>query len=356
MNIDKLTRANWEEILGADYGIVGTGGGYKGALSMGMMMALYQKVLSTGFWPKTMWAVSVNTLNFADIISSSNITGAWSTWQRIERRGPNILFNKWSAYWNAFLSFFVKRNALFGGAGLEKLVAALNMRLLVDASTELRFAVHRERMNHGLIYEVKSSHEGCFKTGDGLDDLRHLVKASASFAGFLPPEIVWGHTWSDGLRPPLMEAVRRGCKTIFLLINDVYLPKNHAKASWLERAFYTQDANYDAIIKKDIGAAIDNFGYNIVNAVSSLPVIAVVRKLEEERARLEADGTLPERPRERVIVLVAARKPIPDLSTRSFAHGSISFAIEHGKECMREALSALVEFRSQLLPNEPSPL
>ncbi len=72
MNIDKLTRANWEEILGADYGIVGTGGGYKGALSMGMMMALYQKVLSTGFWPKTMLAVSVNTLNFADIISSSN--------------------------------------------------------------------------------------------------------------------------------------------------------------------------------------------------------------------------------------------------------------------------------------------
>lgn len=341
MQLENLSREDWESVLGS-YDIVGTGGGCKGALSIGYLLPFYSAIMHKGLWPSVMWAVSANALTLADVIASGDILGSLNTWTELGQRGQNFLFDRRRAIWNVLTSMFVKRNAVYGDRGLRWLVDKIDVRSLIASPIELRFVVYHESSKKGEEYQVISSHADRFKKDPEL--LRSFLLASASFAGFLPPVIILGHTYSDGLCPPLKEAIKevaeRGGKTTFLFINDLYLPENHATASYGQRMFYSSDFKSGRILCQEIELAVREYGYRVINANSPLPIVGKIRKIRDKWS-----GRILEDAPDRALVIIAAKKPIQHLTTDGFAEGKIAEAIEHGKECMREALEALVKFR-----------
>src|SRR3989344_9625237 len=115
-------------------GFVGTGGGCKGAISVGMLKALYE----AGITPDYVYGVSVNVLNFAKLLSSGGTDSLVKIWKEIEKKGYNSLFDRKDIPWR------LRANSIFDSKGTLQLANSLNASALINSKIRLEFPLHNE--------------------------------------------------------------------------------------------------------------------------------------------------------------------------------------------------------------------
>lgn len=307
-------------------GIVGAGGGCKGAISVGILKAIYE----AGIVPVYLHGVSVNALNFAELVASGGTDSLVRSWLMLEKKGYNYLFNRNDIYYR----LLAKANSFLKNDGTLRLVNSVNTAALIASPIHLEFPVHNELPY--LKQEIYSNHDQQFKNNPEL--IKQYILAATCMQGFLQP-IKTGEEWfSDGLYFTLEPAIAFGCDTIFVLSNDFHGVRNPATEKSYHRIFLAYDAVVNRVIELSTAKTLDDHkDFSIFESGATVPFFS--RFLSMMASISQGDPNLvPHR-----IVPIAPTKQIPELNSIGFGKKSISVAIEHGYACGQEILEKLLK-------------
>ncbi len=311
-------------------GFVGSGGGCNGAISVGFLKCLYEK----GIVPDFAHKVSVNALNYAACLSSGSTEGLVKTWEELQRKGQNAIFNRRD------IPFRIWENSIFSNKGLQVIINSLDAKAIVNSPIEFQFPVHNE--TRGNDYQIISNHDPIFK--DNPELIKRFLLAAISLPGFLEPIEINGEWYSDGLYLSLEEAIQFGCDTIFVLINDQPPLANPQQAKWYSRMgngyTITHDKAVGAIIKDSLEKHQD---FSLFEVGESTPIF---KRLLSFTASFLVQGDIDLVPHR--IVPIAPTEQIPELSTVGYGKQSITFAIEHGYKCAAEILAKLLKTKNDI--------
>ncbi len=307
-------------------GFVGAGGAYKGALSVGMLKALSE----AGIAPEYMFAVSVNVLNFAEFITSG-IDSIIKTWKLIEKKGDGILFS------NLDIPRRFLKPSIFNNDGVKNLVNNLNMRKLIESPIPMEFPVINE--TNGYKTEIISNHDPKFQNNPEL--LARYMLASVSVPGFLYPIKIDNDWYSDGQYISLESAIKAGCDTIFVMLND-YITENKIINPDVERWWIRFVNNYNITLSRDTEKHINEIldehkDFTIFKTGAHVPFFGKFMCMIASVAQGDVD-LVPHR-----IVPIAPKGQIGKLDSLSFSKNSVSAAINHGYECGKEVLDKLLK-------------
>lgn len=216
-------------------GFLLNGGGFAGALSVGMLKAMCEAEI----FADIIQGVSVGTLSAAKFIESG-INGLQEIWLEIERRGPSDVFN-----WMDIPKTVIGRsNALYYPKGLHRLVDGLNFEKIVHSPIPLQVVVMRESDEQPVIFRTTDpeykEHPGKF---------RMPVIASTAIPGIFPPVQKDGVEYSDGIFFQLQQLIDEGCDTIFLFLND-QAPEPNAR--WDKRLAQARHMLYEKLVIADL--------------------------------------------------------------------------------------------------------
>lgn len=307
-------------------GFVGAGGAYKGAISVGILKALYE----AGIQPSYAFAVSVNVLNFAELFTFG-IDSVIGTWKMLEKKGDGTLFS------NRDIPFRFLKPSIFNNDGVKKLVANLDAKALINSPIKMEFPVINE--TNGYKTEIISNHDERFKENPEL--LSRYALAAVSVPGFLYP-IKIGHNWySDGQYISLESAIHAGCDTIFVILND-YIDEQKVVNPDVERWWIRFINNYNITLSRDTEKHIDKIldehkDFTILKTGPHVPFFGKFMSMLASVAQGDVD-LIPHR-----IIPIAPRGPIEGLNSLSFSKNSVSLAINHGYECGKEVLEKLLK-------------
>lgn len=215
-----------------EVGFILNGGGFAGALSVGMLEAL----IEAGIYPKRIQGVSVGALSAAKFIESG-IEGLKATWERIDKDGPSSVFN----WVDIATTVPRKNNSLFYSKGLLRLVNDLDMKKVITSKIPLEVVTCNE--SEESRPEIFQSHAQNYLENPELFKLP--IIASTAIPGILPPVKINGMEYSDGVFFQLQSMIDAGCDTIFLLLNDQSAESN---ARWDKRLAQSRHALYEKAV------------------------------------------------------------------------------------------------------------
>ena len=303
-------------------GFVGAGGGYKGAISVGILKALYE----AGIEPSYAFAASVNVLNFAELITKG-IDNVIKTWKALEKKGDSTLFAA------SDVPLRLWKPAIFDNNGVKQLVSNIDIRALTAATIPMEFPVVNE--TQGRETEIISNHDERFQNNPEL--LGRYMLASVSVPGLLFPIQIGNDWYSDGQYISLQSAIRAGCDTIFVLLNDYHGIKNTEKDRWYIRFIDNYNMTLDMAMKSHIKEILEEHkDYTIFEVGAHVPFFRKFLSMAASVAQGDMD-LVPHR-----IIPIAPKGPVKGLGSVGFSKNSISLAIDHGYECGREVLLKLL--------------
>lgn len=308
-------------------GLVGSGGGCNGAISVGMLECLYEKEIIPAFSHN----VSVNALNYAACLSSG-IEKLKKTWGELQHKGQNAIFNRRD------IPFRIWENSIFSNKGLQVIINSLDAKAIVNSPVEFQFPVHNE--TRGNVYQIISNHDPIFK--DNPELIKRFLLAAISLPGFLEPIEINGEWYSDGLYLSLEEAIQFGCDTIFVLINEQPPLANPEKAKWYSRMGNGYNITHDKAVESLIKDSLEKHqDFSLFEVGESTPIF---KRLLSFTASFLVQGEIDLIPHR--IVPIAPTEPIPELSTVGYGKQSIILAMEHGYKCADAIVTKLLKNKS----------
>ena len=308
-------------------GIVFTGGGFTGAVSVGFAKAIWKN----GIVPSIIQGVSVGALNAAKIIES-DVDELIRVWLEIEKMGPYSIFN-----WKDIAMNVLRRNpSLYNNSGLWKLIDTFDISKITNAVEELQIITRNE--SDDLKINIFRNHDNLFKKDPQL--FKKVILAATALQGGFPPVQINGEMHSDGMRYWIRPLVEKGCDTIFLLLND---QANEGQMRWDQRLAMGHHTSQDenAFLRLENLLSIYKDYYVILEekmAEEKLPLLV-------KRLRMASVGKLARRIRSVIssaaqgddinltphrIFVLNTRRPITTLYTTGFQKGDIKAAIEQG--------------------------
>ena len=309
-------------------GFVGAGGGYKGAISVGILKALCE----AGIQPEYAFAASVNVLNFAELFTGG-IDAVIKTWKMIEKKGDGILFSIFD------IPRRIVKPAIYDNDGVKKLISNINVQALIESPILLEFPVINE--SKGRETEIISNHDERFLNNPEL--LGRYMLASVSVPGFLFPIQIDTDWYSDGQYISLESAIRAKCDTIFVLLNDYsddVEARNPGAERWWIRFVNNYNMTLDMAMKSHIKAILDEHkDYTIFEAGKNVPFFKKFFSVAVSMAQAVTQGDINLVPNR--IIPIAPKGPVKGLGSLSFSKNSVSLAMNHGYECAKEVIEKL---------------
>lgn len=307
-------------------GFVGAGGGYKGAISVGILKALYE----AGIEPAYAFAVSVNVLNFAELFTAG-VDNLVKTWKTLEKKGDSTLFA------SSDVPLRLWKPALFNNDGVKELVNNINVQTLIESPIPMDFPIINE--TKGRETEIISNHDERFRNDPVL--LQRYMLAAVSVPGFLFPIQIDTDWYSDGQYISLESAIHAECDTIFVILNDHNAnneTRNPGGERWWIRFVNNYNMTLDLAMKSHIKQILDEHkDYTIFETGTHVPFFRKFLSMAASVAQGDID-LVPHR-----IIPIAPKGPVKGLGSLSFAKNSVSLAIDHGYECAQEVLEKLLK-------------
>lgn len=304
-------------------GFVGAGGGYKGAISVGILKALNE----AGIQPSYAFAVSVNVLNFAELLTNG-IDSVIKTWKLLEKKGDSTLFA------SSDVPFRLRKPSLFNNDGVKALINNLNAQTLINSPVPMEFPIINE--TKGCETEIISNHDERFRNNPEL--LKRYMLAAVSVPGFLFPIQIDNDWYSDGQYISLKSAIKAGCDTIFVILNDYNETRNPWAERWWIRFVNNYNLTLDMAMKSHIKEILDEHkDYMIFEVGAHVPFFRKFFSLAASVVQGDVD-LVPHR-----IVPIAPKGQIEGLGSLGFSKNSVSLAINHGYECGKEVLEKLLK-------------
>lgn len=292
------------------------GGGFTASFSVGMRKATTQWGIRK---PLLIQGVSAGAINGAkDVETEGDILAIEEAWLKIERDGAGKIFSYWEASHRGW------KNSLFGDGGLHKLLGNIKFDALIRSPILFQAVVFNEIEQRQTVF---SSRDPLLQQNP--DRFHEIIRASASLRGFLPPVLIDGIPYSDGISLLIEPAIRAGCRTMVILLNE---PPGQAKDTsntlWMKRLLQGIHAAYRMMNEKEIRGAMD-INESLLAIEESAAGWSFLRRwvVRNWKRRLGLKGKFPVD-----IVIIRPEREIPTLWTVGFEKGDIKKAIAHGYE------------------------
>lgn len=158
------------------------GGGYRAVYGAGFARALSE----LGFKPHLVQGVSSGTLNAASLVQEAGKYELMEkTWLDIESQGSRVLFSMAQLSRRVFVA-----SSLFGYSRLKRLIDRLDSAQIQASNIALQIVVTNEKQVSREVINAKSLDHAKIKP---------FLLASCSISGVLPPVVIDGTTYSDGI-------------------------------------------------------------------------------------------------------------------------------------------------------------
>lgn len=339
--------------------LIGTGGGFKVAFAVGVLVALH----GAGMVFDYILGTSGTAVAFAEYIATGSRSGGLvKTFREIEKIGPKALFNKvamireilldwledhhplWRSIVNAAWRFceavtrgvFRKKTPSING--LRSLVNRIDADTLTAAPVEFDIAVHyRARKGRPDFHRLVGNHDARFKKNPKaiLDD----IAGSASFLPFiLNKKRFDGLCFGNGLKYALRKA-----DVVFVIVNDQpYADERMGFFPDFMKAFSTE---YDVVFFDEVVKVYaQNTDVTIWTGGSTVPYIRKLGLMAKFGKRYGMS--------KRCIVFITPKMLMGALTTIDFNAGDITLAMEHGIACGGSTIAELEKTLSQLATND----
>lgn len=330
--------------------LVATGGGFKVAFSVGVLIALHGAGMAFDY----ILGTSGTAIAFAEYIASGSRTaGLVRTFREIERIGPKALFNKihmirdimldeledgrpiwrtivktaWRFMEAAFENGILRKRPRPMIDGIRSLAERIDAKALVAAETEFDIAIHRRaRKGRSDCHVLVNNHEKRFK--ERPEAILDEIVGSASFLPFIRNRKRFdGLYFGKGLR-----YAARTSDIVFVLVNDQpYADERKGFFPDFMKAFGTMYdiAFFDEVVKvyaKDPRLTIWTGG-------STVPYIRKIRLMAKFGKRYGLS--------KHCLIFVTPKMLMGGLMTIDFNAGDITRAMEHGQACGAEVIAEL---------------
>ncbi|GEM_PF-6970978 len=349
-----------DDLKGVRYALVGTGGGYKVAFSVGVLIALH----GAGIVFDYILGTSGTAVAFAEYIASRMRSGGLvKTFREVEKIGPKALFNKPHMIRDILLDLLednhpVWRNivktawrfaeAVVNGImrngpppsidGIRSLVNRTDAEALVASPVEFDIAVHhRARKGRPDYHKLISNHDAGFKKNPKA--ILEEIIGSASFLPFIRNRKRFdGLCFGNGLKVALRKA-----DIVFVLVNDQ--PNADERMGFFPdfmKAFSTEyDNDFFAEVVK---VYAKNPDVTVWTGGSTVPYIRKIGLMAKFGKRYGMS--------KRCIIFITPKMLMGALTTIDFNAGDITTAMEHGRQCGGEAIAELKKVLAQLATND----
>lgn len=309
-------------------GIIFDGGGFTGAWSVGYMKAVEE----AGLVPMYCQGVSVGALNAAKVVESEGRADALEkVWlYKIEREGAGSIFPMHQIFVRGFWS-----TSFFSDHGLRNLIANLDCRKVVRSSIELELVTFNEILRKQQLF---GNHDPELRRRPEL--IGDYILASTALAGFLPPVMIKGQTHSDGLSFLIEPAIRAGCQTIFIFLNDDESNGDIGHSICFKRLLAGIHNLNDMVRDKEVAHAEDiNHDLRVLaeqqetalQSLNRLRRLLIGKALDRIKFTFEGKHAVD-------IVVFRPPRPIPTLWTIGFQKNDIKEAIRLGHEAAKNIL------------------
>lgn len=339
--------------------LVATGGGFKVAFSVGVLIALHGAGMAFDY----ILGTSGTAIAFAEYIASGSRTaGLVRTFREIERIGPKSLFNKlhmirdilldeledthpmwrtivktaWRFMEAVFANGILRKGPPPTIDGIRSLVERIDPKALVAAETEFDIAVHRRaRKGRSDHHALVGNHEPRFKKNP--ETILDEIAGSASFLPFIRNRKRFdGLYFGNGLRTALRKA-----DIVFVLVNDQpYADERRGFFPDFMKAFGTMYdiAFFDEVVK----VYAKDQALTIWTGDSTVPYIRQIRLMAKFGKRYGLSR--------HCLIFITPKMLLGGLMTIDFNPGDITRAMEHGQACGAEVVA---ELKRMLEANNP---
>lgn len=300
------------------------GGGMKCAFQAGSLKAFEEErvefVRAQG--------ISGGALNIAKYYEGG-AAALLQVWLDVEKRGPGLVFSRWDA-----AKHIVKGdNALFSDYGISLLLGQLDISKLINHPIPIEIIVFNETLEK---LEIITNHQYKDCPTEEWEKFRRFVKASSSFAGLLPPEIINNQVYSDG-RVWVLDNFG-DCDTIFIvdpgqpqiITNN---PADLANRKWHKRLIQSSTFGYDNWAEKELQIFADHNEFQFFPEPETDATIWNGIKRIAKR--------LAGKPAKKRIVVIHPSANIENLRMDYFIKGDITISKNHGYERTKEILNKL---------------
>ncbi|MBI2075065.1 MAG: hypothetical protein HYT82_00160 [Candidatus Harrisonbacteria bacterium] len=341
--------------------LVGTGGGFKVAFSVGVLVALH----GAGMVFDYILGTSGTAIAFAEYIASGSRTaGLVRTFREIERIGPKALFNKvhmirdilldeledghpvwrnivktvWRFGEAAFINGILRKGQPQSIDGIRSLVDRVDARALVASTTEFDIAVHhRARKGRPDYHRLISNRDARFKKNPGaiLDE----IVGSASFLPFIRNRKRFdGLCFGNGLKVALRKA-----DIVFVLVNDQ--PNADERRGFFPDFMKAFSTAYDVVFFDEVVKVYaKNPDVTIWTGGSTVPYIRKIGLMAKFGRRYGMSR--------RCIIFITPKMLMGALTTIDFNAGDITAAVEHGVACGGDVIAELKKVLAELETND----
>ncbi|MDO8585131.1 MAG: patatin-like phospholipase family protein [bacterium] len=337
--------------------LVATGGGFKVAFSVGVLIALHGAGMAFDY----ILGTSGTAIAFAEYIASGSRTaGLVRTFREIERIGPKALFNKvhmirdilldelednhhvwrtivktaWRFMEAAFLNDVLRNGLPPTIDGIRSLADRIDVKGLTAAETEFDIAVHRRaRKGRADCHTLVGNHDERFKKNP--EAILDEIVGSASFLPFIRNRKRFdGLYFGNGLRVALRKA-----DIVFVLVNDQ--PRADERRGFFPDFMKAFGTMYDiAFFDEVVKVYAKNPALTVWTGGSIVPYIRKIGLMARFGKRYGLS--------KRCIVFITPKMLIGALTTIDFNAGDITRAMDHGHACGTEVL---VELKKMLEAN-----
>ncbi len=189
-------------------GMIFDGGGNTCAYGTGFALAVENKGLRADY----VLGVSGGALNGASYVERNGRTDKMILgWKDIETKGQSFLFD----FGISSVIMRLRRTAILSNVGLRYLCQNLDMQAIIKSDIQFDVVVFDEKANRQKIFS------NCQKeVQENPEILRKAIRASASIPGIFKSVNINGRDYCDGASFLIKPAIRAGCETIFLFLNE----------------------------------------------------------------------------------------------------------------------------------------
>lgn len=201
-------------------GVIFDGGGYTGAYSAGFAKAMEE----LGLRPSYVQGVSVGALNGAVMVGQNGKTDQMiSVWKDVEIKESNFIFD----FGISGMIKRLRRTAILSDGGLKYLCLSLDLQSIIKSDIQFDVVVFDEKDNTRKIFSNFQE-----KVQKNPEILKKAIRASASIPGLFRSVNINGRSYSDGVSFLIKPAIRAGCETIFLFLNEPLELESSETGGW----------------------------------------------------------------------------------------------------------------------------
>ncbi|MDO8430070.1 MAG: patatin-like phospholipase family protein [bacterium] len=220
-------------------GFIFNGGGLAGCYSVGFAKALAEK----GIKPDYVQGVSVGSLISAKLMSNGwNIGDLEKTWLKIQELGPSSIFNAWDLPKN-----LPRLNpSIYSPSHIDQLIIqGINFKAITDSPIPFHIIANNRNKKKFVAFSNHSQ-----ATKDDPSRIKKILQGAIGLYGFLPPVLIDGDWYGDGMSFLLNEPIKARCDTIFILMNNQFTATNQ---NYGELPYYRQFISgfHDVVMELD---------------------------------------------------------------------------------------------------------